>query len=412
MNQRINFFLVLSMLFISASSSSISTSTIFVLFISIITLLLFALKNIKIDNFFIFFTVAYFLLSLIYFLKFEYVDILYIFYFYTLLMYAYMTIKIVGYDFFIIYHNIVYFLSLISIPFFILQLIMFDTMFDFVGFFQKLIPFLSYKNDVFANNFLFTIEKGAIYRNSGFAWEPKGFSNFLILAILINTNLYSFKMNKQLVVFFIALMTTFSTVGYVILFTAFTLYLSINRKINTRFIFPLIIFIISIIISSSDFIYKKIYREVYTMNEQADMIYDRRYFKSRSLGRFGSLLIDYNDFLKHPLLGYGIQRKESSFKQLRTVSKYNDTKLVRVNGFSDRLVSFGLMGMIFYLFAIYKSFENYFKYYNTKGAIVIVFMFLLIEFATTLTTDPFWMIFLFLFLIKDNAIKNSKFNNV
>ena len=259
---------------------------------------------------------------------------------------------------------------------------------------------------------MFTIEKGAIYRNSGFAWEPKGFSNFLILAILVNTSLYSFKLNKKLVVFFVALLTTFSTVGYIILFTAFIIYLSINKKISIKYILPLICFIIAIFVSSSDFIYKKIYREVYTMNEQADMIYDRRYFKSRSLGRFGSLLIDYNDFLKHPILGYGIQRKDSGFKQLRTGSKYNDTKLVRVNGFSDRLVSFGLIGMIFYLFAIYKSFVNYFKYYNTKGAIVALLMFLMIEFATTLTTDPFWMIFFFLFLIKRNTTKNSKFSNV
>jgi len=286
---------------------------------------------------------------------------------------------------------------------------MFDSMFYFVGFLQNSISILEFKNEVFANNLLFTIDKtGAVYRNSGFAWEPKGFSNFLILAMIINTIINNFKLNKKMIVLIIALMTTFSTVGYIILFTGFFAYFVINKKIGLNFIIPLLILISGIFISNSDFIYKKIINEIYTMEDQADMIYDKRYFKSRSLGRFGSLLVDYNDFIKHPILGYGIYRKDSGFIQLRTQAKYANTKLVRVNGFSDRLATFGIVGMICYILAIFSGFRNYLKYYNHRGAFFILIIFIMIEFATNLLTDPFWMIFLFLGIINYDRLATSK----
>ena len=408
MKNHINYILVIMILFISAKASILAISPIFVLSSFMFTTSIFIFFNYKVDKLFIFFTVAYFLISFIYFLKFEYVDILYIFYYYLLLCYAYMTIKIVKFDFFKIFHNIVYSLALLSIPLFLLQLIMFDSIFDFIGIIQNSISPLAFKNEVFASNFLFTIDKtGAIYRNSGFAWEPKGFSNFLILAMIINTNINNFKLNKKLIVLIVALMTTFSTVGDIILFTGFSGYLAVNKKIGFNLIIPLVIIVSGIFISSSDFIYKKILNEIYTMDEQADMVYDKRYFKSRSLGRFGSLLVDYKDFIKHPILGYGIHRKDTDFKQLRTQAKYSDTKLVRVNGFSDRLATFGIVGIIFYIAAIFKGFKNYFNFYNNKGSFFILIIFLMIEFATNLLTDPFWMIFLFIGLINYNKLDNS-----
>ena len=313
-----------------------------------------------------------------------------------------MTIKILKYDFFEIFHQVVYILAFISLPFFILQIINFDFTFSLVGLIQNSFSFLEFNNDVFANNLFFSMESdGAMFRNSGFAWEPKGFANFLILAIIINSILYDFKINKKMIILVIALITTFSTVGYIVLFTGFAGFLFINNKIKIYYVIIAFIVFLIVLISENDFIFDKVSNEIYTMQDQADMIYDKRFFESRSLGRFGSLLVDYNDFIKHPIFGYGIQRKDTSRIQLRTQAKYNYTKLVRVNGFSDRLVTFGLVGILFYIISLYRGFKRYLLYYNKKGAVFILFIFLMIEFATTLTTDPFWMMFLFLFLINE-----------
>ena len=399
--ERTNLFLVYLILFIGAQSSILSQSPIFILGSFFISMVVFISRSLKVDRFYIFFSLAYFLLSIPYYLIFHYVDTLYVGYFYILLTYAYITIRILEYDFFKIFHQVVYILAFISLPFFLIQLINFDFAFTVVGIFQNSFSFLEFNNDVFANIFLFSIEAdGAMYRNSGFAWEPKGFANFLILAIIINSILYDFKINKKMIILVIALITTFSTVGYIVLFTGFAGFLFINNKIKIYYVIIAFIAFLIVLISENDFIFDKVSNEIYTMQAQADMIYDKRFFESRSLGRFGSLLVDYNDFIKHPIFGYGIQRKDTSRTQLRTQAKYNYTKLVRVNGFSDRLVTFGMVGMLFYMIMIYKGFRRYLIYHNKRGAVFILLIFLMIEFATTLTTDPFWMIFLFLFTVK------------
>ena len=400
--ERTNLFLVCLILFIGAQSSILSQSPIFILGSSFLSLVVFMSRGLKVDRFYIFFSLVYFFLSIPYYLIFNYVDTLYVVYFYILLTYAYLTIRILEYDFFKIFHQVVYILAVISLPFFLIQLINFDFAFTLVGVFQNNFSFLEFNNDVFANNLLFSIEAdGAIYRNSGFAWEPKGFSNFLILAIIINSVLYDFKINKKIIILVIALLTTFSTVGYIVLFTGFAGFLIINNKVGIHYVIVAVIVVLSVLINENDFIFDKVSNEIYTMRDQADMIYDKRFFESRSLGRFGSLLIDYNDFLQHPVFGYGIQRKDTSKTQLRTQAKYNYTKLVRVNGLSDRLVTFGLVGMLFYIISIYVGFRRYLLYHNKKGAFFILMIFLMIEFATNLLTDPIWMIFLFLFTVKE-----------
>ncbi len=399
--KKTNLFLLCLILFISAQSSVISQSSIFIVGAFIISGIIFLSRNLKLDRFYIIFTLGYFILSIPYYFIFDYVDTLYVVYFYILLSYAYLTIKILKYDFFEIFHQVVYILAFISLPFFILQIINFDFTFSLVGLIQNSFSFLEFNNDVFANNLFFSIEAdGAMFRNSGFAWEPKGFANFLILAIIINSVLYSFKINKKMIILIIALITTFSTVGYIVLFTGFAGFLFINNKIKIYYVIIAFIVFLIVLISENDFIFDKVSNEIYTMQDQADMIYDKRFFESRSLGRFGSLLVDYNDFIKHPIFGYGIQRKDTSRIQLRTQAKYNYTKLVRVNGFSDRLVTFGMVGMLFYMIMIYKGFRRYLIHHNKKGAVFILLIFLMIEFATTLTTDPFWMMFLFLFTVK------------
>ena len=407
--KKIDFFLVSLILFISAKSNIIAQSYYIVLLAFCLSFAILVYRNITLDNYFIYFSCFYFTFSLFYFFIFNYVDFLYIFYYFILLSYAYLTIKILKYNFFIIYHDIVYFLALISLPLFLAQLLNLDLVFKIIGFFQHNISFLSYNNDNFANNIFFTVDKlGATIRNSGFAWEPKGFANFLILALIINTNIYKFTFNKKSMVIIIALFTTFSTVGYFVLCSAFIFYVFANNKVNKIYSFVFVFFALLVLFLGNNFILEKIRYEIFDVNTQIDKVYDKRFFEKRSLGRFGSLVIDYNDFIKHPITGYGIQRRDAKMKQLRTQSKYNYTKLVRVNGFSDRLASFGIVGIIFYIISIYKGFKKYLNFYNNKGAFFILLIFIMIEFATNLLTDPFWMIFLFLFLIK--PIKNNQIN--
>lgn len=406
---KLTYFLVSLMLLISSKANVFSDSYIFIILCFLITFSLFLYKKIRFDKYYLYFGFFYFIISFCYYFIFDYVDLLYIFYYFLLLSYAYLTLKILKYDFFIALHNVIYFLASLSIPLYILQLIDLNFMFNLIGFFQHNISFLEFNNEIFANNLIFSIDRlGGDFRNSGFAWEPKGFANFLIIAIFINTNLYNFKINRKIIIFIIALITTFSTVGFIIISTTFVLYIFYNQKISKIGILLFSFLSILVLVLGNQLIFEKIKVEMAGVEKHVDRVYDKRTtFKQRSLGRFGSFIIDFNDFKKQPLIGYGIQRRDANRKQLRTESKYTYTKLVRVNGFSDRLASFGIVGIIFYISALFLGFRKYLKYYNNKGAIFMIISFFIIEFATNVLTDPLWMVFLFLFAINPREVNNS-----
>ena len=124
------------------------------------------------------------------------------------------------------------------------------------------------------------------------------------------------------------------------------------------------------------------------------MLLDKKDYESDvySLGRIGSLIVDFNDFLKKPIFGYGFTREN------RTQSAY--VKLVRVNGFSDLLAVYGLgIFLFFYRYYVFLKLLNTKKY---KFLSILLISIICIYFASTLTGHPFWTSLLFLSLVIPN----------
>ena len=396
-----NFFITLLLIFKSTQASVLAFSPITTIIFLIPLLIIFYNRKLKVDRLFINFSIVYFFSLIIYFISFGWLDFFLSVYIYIKFIFAYISIKLVGFSFFKIFQKIVYYGALISIPLFILQLLFYDFMFDIIGIVQHNLNFLSYKNEVFANNFFFTINGyGSSLRNSGFMWEPKGFANILILALIFNLIQTKFKLlNKKMIIYSIALITTFSTAGYIIYFTLLPLFYTINKTIVVK-IFSLIIIVISVFyISKLDFMYEKILYESTLFNHHEKLLNStKRYEKeSISLGRVGSLVVDYNDFTKRPIFGYGFQRSE------RTQSKY--VKLTRVNGFSDILATYGLIGIIFLIYSYNLLFKKLLKLYNLRGKNILLLSIFVIYFASALTSHMLWMSLLFLHLLVPKDIK-------
>jgi len=401
-----NFILTLLLLFKSSQASVLAFSPITTIIFLIYTFYVFKKRNLKVDKLFKNFSVVYLIISFSYLLSFGWIDIQLTIYIYIKLLYAYLSIKIIGSSFFENFQKIVFYGALISIPMFLMQILFYDLTFKLVGLIQNTIPFLEFRNDRFANIFVFTIEGyGAIFRNSGFMWEPKGYANILIFAILINLiqNKLNF-LNKRILIYFIALITTFSTTGYIIIFILIPLFIMVNKNIFTKISSSLFVLFILFFISQLDFMYEKIKYETTLINEYETLLHTKRDFdrESISLGRLGSLIVDYNDFIKRPIFGYGYQRSE------RTQNPW--IKLVRVNGFSDVLATYGLVGSLFYFIYYRKFFSKLLTYYNLKGLNILFLITLVIYFASTLTAHPIWMSFLFIHLIIPKN-KNENFNN-
>tara|TARA_B100000768_G_C11284427_1_gene381162 strand:- start:6298 stop:7512 length:1215 start_codon:yes stop_codon:yes gene_type:complete len=389
-----NFLLTLLLVYNSTYSSVIAFSYYTLLFSLIISIFIFLKNGLKIDPLFYKFTILFLLVSIYLLVTLPYFDILLTGYNYLKFLYAYLSIKLIGSNFFKNIVNIAYYGSIISFPFYILQLINYDIAFSLVGFFQNSFDFLSWRNDQMANNIIFTINGDGALRNSGFMWEPKGFASFVTIAIIFRLFMNNLVLyDKKIIVFVLAIISTFSTTGILVLFMILTFYFINKKAVVLLSIFPIFLIISYSIFVNSEILYKKILYEISLENEYK-MLLEKKDYESDvySLGRTGSLLVDFNDFLKKPIFGYGFTREN------RTQSAY--VKLVRVNGFSDLLAIYGLG--IFLFFYRYYVFLKLLNTKNYKFLSIILISIICIYFASTLTGHPFWTSLLFLSLIISN----------
>lgn len=396
-----NFLLTLLLVYNSTYSSVVAFSYYTLVFSLIIVFIVFLKNEFKIDSLFYKFTLLFFVVNIYLFLSLPKFDVFLTGYNYLKFLYAYLSIKVIGFNFFKYIVNIAYYGSLISFPFYFLQLINYDFAFSLVGFVQNSFDFLSWRNDQMANNIIFTINSDGALRNSGFMWEPKGFASFIIVAIIFRLFLNKLViLEKKILVFVLAIISTFSTTGILALFLILSFYfVNKNAKILLS-IFPIFIIFSYTIFFNSEILYKKILYEISLQNEY-QMLLDKKDYESDvySLGRTGSLIVDFNDFIKRPIFGYGFTREN------RTQSSF--VKLVRVNGFSDLLAVYGLGILIFfyrhYIFLKLLNTENY------KLLSLLLITILFVYFASTLTGHPFWTSLLFVSLIISKRKKiNSK----
>ena len=396
MKFRVSESLVLTILLVynSTQSSVIAFSPITLILSLIFALYLFIKNKKNIDKLFVNFSLLFFLVNIFLFFSLLKFDIFLSGYMYLKFLYAYLSIKNIGLDFFKNIVKIGYCGAIISLAFFSFQIINYDFTFKFVGFLQNSFDFLTFRNESFANNILFTVNSSAEFRNSGFMWEPKGFANFLIISIFFQLVIGSFKVfNKKMLIMLIALITTFSTTGFIALFSLLIFYF-LNKNLKTSLIFfPIFILFSSIIFFNTDFLYDKIVYELSLTKEYENLLYQKKDYKDDvySLGRTGSFIVDINDLKNRPFFGYGFTREN------RTQSDF--VKLIRVNGLSDLLAVYGIVGFILYFYMHHIFLKKMQNQLNFKFAPIILITLIIIYTASTLTSHPLWISFLFLSLV-------------
>lgn len=403
--EKVDYILFLMAFFITAMANAITISNITLVLATLITLFFFIKRGYKVDKAFIYFSIVYFIIVGLYLIKFGYLDprtgreyIKFI--------YGYILIKILWRNLIPFFTKTVYILALISLPLYLLQLYDYDMMRSIIGILEHNFSFLDYRDNWYENLFVFTLNDNGMYRNSGFAWEPKGFGTFLVLALFFRLIQNKFKLiDKEVLVYVLALITTFSTASISLLFfTVLPFYLH-NKKVSYKIISSILLFpIIIYIFTNSEFLEKKIVNEYKTKDEYVAFITDPRTdIESRSLGRFGSLIVDFMDVKKEPLIGYGNQKFE------RTQFSIAGVKLVRVNGLSDYMAKYGLIGVLFLLIVLFKTSKRLGKIYNFKGGYWFIIGILLMNFASALLFSPIFLMFQFFPFI---SLKPSKKNGV
>lgn len=245
---------------------------------------------------------------------------------------------------FIVVETVLYHLCLIALAFWIVHLInpeLIETVVKTLEFSQ---PYAEDCN-VWANMIVYTVDD--VYqgdyawslRNAGFAWEPGAFACFACMGIFCNTLRYKgLTLNRSLTVFFLALLSSQSTTGFSILLVMLVLWIILNKKYSyLLFLIPAVVLIYKL-----PFVNEKLMEEFYDLQNV-----DYREMNG-PIGRFYSLQLSFEEFLRHPIIGLGGYASGTWLAQHR----YD---VITISGIGHILVYFGSVMSLLFLISLIKS---------------------------------------------------------
>jgi hypothetical protein len=268
-------------------------------------------------------------------------------------------IYIVGTNFRKLYFEIMVFLSVVSLFFFIL---------NSIGLEIPSIYNAGRNRSIILYNQLITADGVLLKRNSGMFWEPGVFSGYLIITFLLYINdlrLFFILNKRKVLILLLALVTTFSTTGYLLIFLIVLYYLisKSKHKIVSYLFIPLIF-------GSSYFIYTEVEFLQSKIEEQFEVSQDRDIKNEFYSDRGSAFLFDLYYIEKHPIIGNGMHSK-TRYSDHQFLLKDEDTQLFgHGNGFSNFLASMGIPLFLFYFFLYYK--RNPFSSMDKMFSILII----------------------------------------
>lgn len=253
--------------------------------------------------------------------------------------------------FFIVFETLMYHLCLVSLVFWIINIIAQSALEGIASVLHFSTPHGGENSNVAYNMIFYTLgsreinEYDYVIRNAGFAWEPGAFASYICMAIFCNSlrsNL-RLKANKPFMVFIIALFSTQSTTGIMIFLVMVATWLIINHK----FWYALILIPIGIYIFQLPFVQDKMLSEYDGLSEfDLSMTSDT---KTYALGRMASFMLDWEEFLRHPLLGLGGWGGGTWLQQFG----YNN--ISTISGIGEMLAMYGAIMTSLFFFVTFKS---------------------------------------------------------
>jgi hypothetical protein len=287
-------------------------------------------------------------------------------------------------------------------PFYLWQVVHVSSLASFGLSIQQWMPWISagriHQDTQAINILLYTIETTENFRNSGAFWEPGGFASFLNLSLAIHLIKNDFRFDIHARIIIVTLLTTFSTTGYVVFFLV-TLFAMSNRiagnispgKLGIRiFLFASLGLFFSYLFYAVPIFRKKIDTQISAQQIIiGDIDFDNPNY--RSLGRFGSMIVDIRSIQDRPIFGRGYS--DAEFRN--QFENYNFT-----NGLTSFIGHFGLVGLAWLLYSTFSSGKSIFRQYNPKARFpaFITVIVLTIAFSNPILLTPLLLYFQLHFL--------------
>lgn len=256
------------------------------------------------------------------------------------------------------YFNVMFWLSLVSLIFYSFTIVA-DKAINFFGDGIRYYSIGIYNHISYNGEF--------INRNSGPFWEPGAFAGYLLLIpLFFIDNLVQFwKINKfKVIILFVALLTTKSTSGYIVLFfiIGYLSFFKIRYKTVKFLIIPIVFCVSFYSYNNLEFLGDKILQQNLSANR---VVSSGKY----SAARIGSFMFDLHYIQKHPLFGNGLHSKT----RYEDHPELQNRSLGHGNGFSNFIASMGLIFAFIYFYMIYMNLP-----FNRRDRIAFIIVLILL----------------------------------
>lgn len=367
--------------FVGLSSMPIFIGDEFLIMGFLVTFFIFLKKNLKFDKFIFIYSGVFLTILFLQSFRDGILEITPIIGLILKIFFAYFTIRIIGSKFPLVFINIIYFFSVVSLVFYSLTLIIPSLFTSILDFFYENLQFLQLNDPGRKHVIFYTYDQNYeiraytgsdnnfMNRNAGPFWEPGGWGIFLIIALIFNTINSKKIFTKKNIIFIITILTTLSTGAYIILMIYLTFYFFLSVSSKYKYIVLFFAIIVSNFVFQNTYFLKE--KLTYTVEESefgGSAVYAPR-------TRLGSALVDINDFMANPYIGKGF------FVSNRYSKKENEILRYRNNGLTNMLVEYGIIGFSFFFFVMYKSFRNYCYSENINPKFSFIFVFCLMAFG-------------------------------
>lgn len=339
-------------------------------------------------------------------------ELSYLFFLYYAIIIAYIHVRVYGQKMFVLYENIMVKFSQISLILWGFAVILPGVASSLF----HLFPETGYGNNVFYLFNWMDPVKGQVsllLRNAGCSWEPGRFAIMVALAILVNLsrNGIKFKGNKNVVYLLLALLSTQSTTGFSVVILLYIIFYI--KCFSTKYVIATVFLVIPIIIGlfSLDFMGDKIKKQLDIKSELDQMQTSIDWMnKTRedgeyafSANRFPAMVLEFDNVLHDPILGYGRNIKNSYF------SKHVSTHITLTGGIIKLFGQYGIPLGVFFYYILYKSSIAFALNANLKRKFALFLSILLFSISYITFCIPIFTAFWFYgYFKKDESIYNHE----